>query len=243
VPPSLEIPVDAFRGLYFNDENLTVRKVERIDAAIDFHWGTGSPDPSIAPNTFSVRWEGYWNFGQAGTYRFTMATDDGMRVWVDNASLLDAWFVQGATTYTRDWNGTPGQHLVKVEYFERLGNATAQVSWALLVPPLQVSGGTSRPAANVNQSIDFSCFASDGMPPYAYAWTFGDGDSANGSTTTHAYRTPGTKTATCTVTDAASQMANVFTSVVISPEPAVAASVDHPAATPGTSFTFSAQAT
>jgi chitodextrinase len=243
LPPSLAIPVDAFRGLYFADENLTVRKIERIDAAIDFDWGTGSPDPSIGPNTFSVRWEGYWIFGQAGTYRFTMTTDDGMRVWVDNASLLDAWFVQGATTYTRDWNWTPGQHLVEVEYFEQRGNATAQVSWALLLPLLQVSAEASRAAANVNQSVDFSCSVSGGMPPYAYAWTFGDGDSANGSTTSHMYRTPGTKTATCMVTDGASQMANAFMSVVISPEPAVAASVDHPAATPGTSFTFSAQAT
>lgn len=243
LPPSLEVPAEAFRGLYFDDQNLTVRTVERIDAGIDFDWGTASPEPPIRPNTFSVRWEGYWTFSHAWTYRFTMRTDDGMRVWVDDATLLDVWFVQGATTYTVDWDLTSGPHFVKVEYFERTGNATAQVSWALLLSPLNVLAEPSRSAANVNQSIDFSCSATEGMPPHAYTWTFGDGDSASGSTTSHAYRAPGTKTATCTVTDAASQIANAPISVVISPEPAVVASADHLAATPGRSLMFTAVTT
>ena len=42
----------------------------------------------------------------------------------------------------------------------------------------------------------------DGDLPLAYAWTFGDGQSASGATPLHLYATPGSYTATLTVTDA-----------------------------------------
>ena len=136
-PPPGAIPVGSFRGLYFDNEDLTNQKLERVDAAINFNWGTGSPDPLIGPDTFSVRWEGYWNLAQAGTYRFTATTDDGMRGWVDNASVIDAWTLQSPTTYTKDVTLAAGQHDVKVEFFEHTATAIAQVSWSFLAasPP------------------------------------------------------------------------------------------------------------
>src|SRR3990172_5437732 len=64
-PTPLAIPVDAFRGQYYDNEDLTNKTVERIDDAINFNWGSGSPDPAISPDTFSVRWEGYWDLATA----------------------------------------------------------------------------------------------------------------------------------------------------------------------------------
>src|SRR5207249_3983699 len=54
-PPTGEVPVNAYRGEYFDNADLTNLKMNRTDAAIDFDWGFGSPDPSIEPDTFSVR--------------------------------------------------------------------------------------------------------------------------------------------------------------------------------------------
>ena len=139
-PPSgLEIPVGAFRGRYFDNQDLTNMKLERIDPAINFVWGSGSPDPLIAKDTFSVRWEGLWDFAVAGTYRFTMTTDDGMRLWIDDVLILDAWVPQAPTTYTRDVPLTAGRHLIKVEYFEQTGNAVAQVAFGVLATDVATS--------------------------------------------------------------------------------------------------------
>ncbi|HKZ98479.1 MAG TPA: phytase [Thermoplasmata archaeon] len=140
-PPGgpLGIPVGAFRGQYHDSEDLTNRTFERIDAAIDFDWGSGTPDPRLAPDTFSVRWEGQWDEASSGTYRFTIVTDDGMRIWVDGASGFDSWVPQSASTHTRDVALEAGRHLIHVEWFDRTGNAVARVSWAPAAGP---PGGT-----------------------------------------------------------------------------------------------------
>src|SRR5438034_7966341 len=97
-----------------------------------------------------------------------------------------------------------------------------------------------RSAADVGQSITFACSASGGTPPYVYAWTLSDGGIGTGPTVTHSFSSPGTSEATCTVTDLLLGIASASKSVVISPLPSVAASVDHDLAAPGTVLTFSA---
>src|SRR5213080_2493145 len=97
-----------------------------------------------------------------------------------------------------------------------------------------------RSAADVDQSITFSCSASGGTPPYVYAWTLSDGGISTGPTVTHSFGSPGTYDATCTVTDVLLGIGTATKSVVISPLPSVAASVDHDLAAPGKVLTFSA---
>src|SRR6058998_661101 len=97
-----------------------------------------------------------------------------------------------------------------------------------------------RSGADVGQSITFACSASGGTPPYVYAWTLSDGGIGTGPTVTHSFSSPGTYEATCTVTDLLLGIGTATKSVVISPLPSVAASVDHDVTAPGTVLTFSA---
>src|SRR3712207_5082677 len=45
-------------GEYYNNANFTDLKLTRVDPLLNFSWDTGSPAPTISPDTFSVRWTG-----------------------------------------------------------------------------------------------------------------------------------------------------------------------------------------
>ena len=121
---------ETWYGEYFNCRDMNCPLVlTRNDGAIDFDWATGSPDPAVTTDNFSVRWTRTLNFN-AGTYRFLASTDDGVRVWVDGGLVVDAWEDQSLPeTHTGDAYLADGQHTVTVEYFEHGGDASAHVWW------------------------------------------------------------------------------------------------------------------
>ena len=54
----------------------------------------------VPADNFSARWTKSLTLDEAGTYKFTVTGDDGVRLYVDGQKVLDKWIVQGATTYT-----------------------------------------------------------------------------------------------------------------------------------------------
>ncbi len=118
-----------FTAQYFSNMTLTGPAVlTRCEAAIDYNWGSGSPDPAVPSDNFSARWTGSFDFA-AGDSTFTATADDGIRLWVDGVLVIDAWIDQGPTTYTATRTLTAGSHEVKVEYYENGGGAVAKVGW------------------------------------------------------------------------------------------------------------------
>ncbi|MGB3713129.1 MAG: PA14 domain-containing protein [Candidatus Promineifilaceae bacterium] len=121
----------AWRGEYFNNMTLSGSPtVARNDQEIFFNWGTGSPASGIPADNFSVRWTREAGFN-AGTYRFIVHPDDGVRVWVDNQLIIDQWHDATATIYSAALSLSSGVHTIRVEYYENLGDAQIQFWWEL----------------------------------------------------------------------------------------------------------------
>jgi hypothetical protein len=119
----------------------------RIDEALDYDWGTGAPVDSVPPDGFSVRWTQPLYF-DASTYRFTVTTDGGVRLWVDDRLLIDAWYPAHGSRSAATWL-TAGVHRIRMEYFDDGGAALARLRWA------KVAGGgggaaTSPPAERIS---------------------------------------------------------------------------------------------
>lgn len=109
-------------GEYFDNPYLLGAPRYRVNNVdINFNWGTGSPDPRIPADNFSVRWTRLYTFAP-GNYTFSATADDGIRVWVGDILVIDGWFPQQARTYTNTvyLNGT---YPLRVEYFEQGGQA------------------------------------------------------------------------------------------------------------------------
>jgi hypothetical protein len=128
-------------GEYFDNRKLDGSPVyTRNDNAIDFDWDSGSPDPAVPADKFSVRWTRVVEF-DAGTYRFLTSTDDGVRVWVDGGLVVDAWYDQKLpNTRTGEVYLAAGRHTITVEYYEHKDKAHAHVWWQLREPSLPQPG-------------------------------------------------------------------------------------------------------
>ncbi|PIX59285.1 MAG: hypothetical protein COZ47_13255, partial [Lysobacterales bacterium CG_4_10_14_3_um_filter_64_11] len=103
----------------------------RIDATVNFNWGSGAPAPGIGSDDFAVRWDGMVEAPQTGGYIFSTQSDDGVRLWINGALVIDNWTLHGPT-----WNDSApvnlvaGQrYVVRMEMFERGGGAVARLYW------------------------------------------------------------------------------------------------------------------
>ena len=104
----------------------------RCEAAVAYDWGSGSPaGTGVGPDQFSVRWTKVISPAQSGTYTFTVRADDGIRLAVDGALLLDQWHDQAATTYSTQATLPAGSHTITAEYYENGGQAVASVNYTV----------------------------------------------------------------------------------------------------------------
>lgn len=116
---------------YFDTKELSKRKLTRIDPTVNFDWGTGSPDPSIGADTFSVRWTGWVQAPATGTYTFYTRSDDGVRLWVDDQLIINNWSVHAVeedsgTMYLNEKEKVN----IRLEFYENGVNAVIQLYWA-----------------------------------------------------------------------------------------------------------------
>lgn len=119
----------AWRGEYFNNQDLSGSPVfVRDDPNLAFSWGSGSPAANFPADNFSVRWTRTVLFAPA-TYRFYARADDGVRIWLDNDLIINEWHEATSQTYSAERTVSAGNHTIRVEYYENVGNAQIQVWW------------------------------------------------------------------------------------------------------------------
>jgi uncharacterized protein YraI len=66
----------------------------------------------------------------SGRYQFSVATDDGVRLWVNNQLIIDNWKNQPLTTKTAEIELPNASIPVRMEYYDATGGAHAHLSWS-----------------------------------------------------------------------------------------------------------------
>ena len=141
-PDSAEISatpiVVGLKGDYYNNMDFTGFVLSRVDPGVNFDWGNGSPDPSIGADTFSVRWTGQIQPLFSETYTFYTLSDDGVRLWVNGAQLVNNWTDHAPTENSGTIALSAGvRYSIQMEYYENGGGASAALSWS---SPSQLKG-------------------------------------------------------------------------------------------------------
>ena len=105
--------------------------LSRVDAGVNFNWGTGSPGSGIATNGFTVNWTGQVRADYGDEYTFAATSDEGVRLWIGNELVID----NATATATAEVLGTkwlePGKwYDIRLEYTDSTGSAQAVLEWS-----------------------------------------------------------------------------------------------------------------
>ena len=143
-PPTRTITVTSINqsngllGQYFNQRDTAITSIPggwtvtgtRIDSNVDFQWGDNSPGVAgVGSDNFSVRWTGKFIPPATANYVFYTRTDDGARLWINGALVVDKWVVTPLTEQASAPIALTKDTAVDVrfEYFDSGGAATAQL--------------------------------------------------------------------------------------------------------------------
>ena len=80
---------------------------------------SGIADPGLAglSENFGMVFEGEINIGKKGTYDFSLGSDDGSRLYINNKLVVDNDGVHSMTTKKGKIALDPGKAKLKLEYF------------------------------------------------------------------------------------------------------------------------------
>jgi NPCBM/NEW2 domain/PA14 domain/Domain of unknown function (DUF1929)/F5/8 type C domain len=135
---------------YWDNIDYSGTSITRTDGTVNFNWGMGSPDPSIAADTFSARWTGQIQPTSSGDWTFYTTSDDGIRLDINGQRLIDNWNDHAPTTNSGKITLQAGQKYdIKLEFYENAGGAVSQLFWESaiqarqVVPQSQLYSGTT----------------------------------------------------------------------------------------------------
>jgi hypothetical protein len=118
-----------FQACFYDGRNFGQLKASREVGSIGFDWRTGSPDSRVRSDDFSARFSGSFDF-DASSYVFSLTSDDGSRLYIDDQLVIDEWNDHGPTTFKATRNLSRGRHRIVVEYYENVGSSLVRLSWS-----------------------------------------------------------------------------------------------------------------
>ena len=151
-PTPTSTPVIVWQALYWNNTALTGSPaLAQQESAIDYNWGTGSPSsPTIFADNFSARWSTQISL-EAGSYRFDVVSDDGVRLFIDGVKQIDGWSDHPATSYQYTLQHDGGSLDLILEYYEHEEAAQIKLSWVAATPE---PSPTPQPTPTVSVVVD-----------------------------------------------------------------------------------------
>lgn len=136
------------RGEYFNNHDLKGPPAfVRTDAAIDFDFGNGGPDPRLGVDNFSIRWTGTFTPPESRSYLLGTISDDGTRLYLDDKLIVDNWGNHGMVQVVDQVVLEAGKsYAIRIEFYEDGGGAGAQFVWQDPPHPM--------PQPTIEQAVD-----------------------------------------------------------------------------------------
>lgn len=167
--PAPEAPtyIAGFGAQFFEGTSFDRFVLVETHETVNFDWGRGQPHPELPDDEFSIRWNGIFTAPHetgSNEYRFSVSTNDGVRLYANGELVIDDWTGHPTTTFTYDRSLRAGERLnLTIEYYEGVGSSVAQYSATNLTTgeTLSTAATVTTPDSSTRNDLDTD---SDGIP-------------------------------------------------------------------------------
>jgi GH43 family beta-xylosidase len=122
------MPAHGLRSDWF--DLFAEKTATRFDvAAAIAHDAETSPAAGVRGILYSTRFSGHLTVPEAGELTLFTRSDDGIRVLVDDKPVVDDWTEHAAKDASGTIDVTAGEHALRVEYFQKRGDAVLALEW------------------------------------------------------------------------------------------------------------------
>ena len=110
--------------------------IRRVDPQVNFTPSTWPFGQTELQNDFYARWTGKLRIAKPGKYTFFLNSDDGSRLFldgrqvVDNGGVIQSVLPLPLLEKSAEIELNPGDHDLKIEFFQAGGGAACQLSWS-----------------------------------------------------------------------------------------------------------------
>lgn len=109
--------------------------LERSDASINFNWGTNDIITDVASDYVSIEWTGFLQPLYSESYVFSISSNDGIQVTIDNQVIIDSLNVILSDSDTLTLSSQPINLIanqfvpIRVRYYNVQGEAFVSLLW------------------------------------------------------------------------------------------------------------------
>ncbi len=127
------------KGEYFNNENLSgTPALTRIEPEVNFSFGGASPGAPIRDSGWSARWTSDLEILFSDTYTFSVYSQGGTRLWIDDELVLNMWVSWVPTEYAAlPMYLESGTHSLRLEYY-LWDTGEQQLYWSTPTMPKEI---------------------------------------------------------------------------------------------------------
>jgi beta-glucosidase len=119
-------------GEYFANTELSGEPAaRRRDRPVEFDWTKDALPEKVPAQNFSVRWRGWLLTGLEGDYQLSVQASGGIRLYVGDELVLDAWTTDAKTKTVTRHLPEKARLPVRLEYFNQGGPAKIALRWAV----------------------------------------------------------------------------------------------------------------
>lgn len=117
---------------YYNGTDFNRKVATKYCPDINFYWDFNSDIDGLNTVSFSAKFYGKIIAPETGKYKIGFVVDDGVRLWINDKMIIDAWALNNKVFYSKNYVMEESKtYDIRIEYFNGMLEGKLELKWQL----------------------------------------------------------------------------------------------------------------